>query len=303
VRIFASELRVLIDELHRHPHVETGGDLYGLWSHGDTPTIFLATRPGAGAVRERMSFQQDVHSHRAVEGELWKGFGVQCVGMWHSHHRLGLNVLSAGDLARTMRYARRSKRDRFVDVLGFVQEAEWALRPFLYRDAAIGRTRPTLFDVLAGVSPIRAALRDATGPFVDAPVGPPVPYALVEGEAQSVHIAPTEGASDPRPQDFTPAPAGGRGPWRTVDRVERLVGQVVPERMLGGLELDLLDDNTLALRLSHRDDRSLVALFESGDELALRAWEVVGPRPVKGVVTGTTVAESLQRAVKALENG
>src|SRR5690606_31046152 len=93
LRIFEDELRVLVSEIRRYPALETGGAFYGLWSHGGQPTVFLATRPGPAAARRYTSFLDDPHTHMTLERDLWERFGMQCVGVWHSHHHLGMPVL------------------------------------------------------------------------------------------------------------------------------------------------------------------------------------------------------------------
>ncbi len=282
VRIFASELAVLIDEMAAHPMEETGGDLIGLWSHGDTPTIFLATRPGANAIHESMYFQQDAVAHRATERLAWIQHGMQCVGMWHSHHRLELHDLSRGDLARTMRYARRYRRQRFVDVLGYVISDNWHVKPYVYRDAAVGRTARTRLVVLPGESPLRAALRDASPPelttsLVPAPPGPVRPWTATIGEPLSPHAAETEGAMD-EVIPTGPPPDPGAGPWRAIDAVEKLVDDQVPERIRETMELDLVDGG-LVLRLNSGNRRLVFGLSFDGT-LGVHGWEIVGPRPI-----------------------
>ena len=301
VRIYASELAVLVDEMHQHRTVETGGDLFGLWSHGDVPTVFLASRPGDGAVRQRLSFQQDVVSHRATEQAVWEQFGVQCVGMWHSHHSIGLEVLSRGDLGRTMRYARRSNRARFVDLLGF-QRDHWHVRPFVYQDAGLGRTRATRLEVLPGVSPLRAALDGSIAALRGAPAGPSLRLTAVSSEPQSPLLAPEEGTGDIDPASLKPLTGRGRGPWRAVNAVERVIADVVPERLREQLQLDVVDDSTLALRLSKGQGRTLVAMFSFDGTLTLGAWQIVGASPVIGCPKPEAVSLSLRQAIAALEN-
>lgn len=301
VRVYASELNVLVDEMHRHRTVETGGDLFGLWSHGDVPTIFLASRPGHAAIRQRLSFQQDVASHRATEQAVWERFGVQCVGMWHSHHSIGLEVLSRGDLGRTMRYARRSNRTRFVDLLGF-QRDHWHVRPFVYRDAGLGRTRATRLEVLPGVSPLRAALDGSVAALRGAPLGPPLRLSPLPSEPQSPLLAPQEGKGDIDPASLKPLTGRGRGPWRAINAVEQVIADVVPERLREQLQLDVVDDSTLALRLTKGHGRTLVALFSFDGTLTLGAWQVVGASPVIGRPEPGSVPASLRKAIAALEN-
>ncbi|MFT6161668.1 MAG: hypothetical protein ACJAZO_003016 [Myxococcota bacterium] len=294
-------MAVLVDEMHRHRNVETGGDLFGLWSHGDVPTIFLASRPGERATRRRLSFQQDVQSHRATEQAVWQKFGVQCVGMWHSHHSIGLEVLSRGDLGRTMRYARRSNRARFVDLLGFHRD-HWHLRPFIYQDAGLGRTRATRLEVLPGISPLRAALDGSMEALESAPTGPALRLTVLPSEPQSPLLAPQEGTSDIDPALLKPLVGCGRGPWRAVHAVEQVIAQVVPESLRERLQLDVVDDTTLALRLTKGQGRTLIAMFSFDGSLTLGAWQVVGASPIIGRPQPDDVTSSLQQAIAALES-
>nr|WP_042177794.1 hypothetical protein [Kibdelosporangium sp. MJ126-NF4]CEL12772.1 hypothetical protein [Kibdelosporangium sp. MJ126-NF4]CTQ98458.1 hypothetical protein [Kibdelosporangium sp. MJ126-NF4] len=163
VRIFESELACVVHETEVNQNIETGGSLYGLWTESGNPTIMLAVRPGPHAIHQVTQFEQDATAHQAIERVLAEFCGVQAVGLWHSHHRLGLHELSGGDLRRTMRFAARNNRRRFCDVLSFIEDAghssaRVAVKPYVYVDAAAGKRAPTTFVVLPGVSPIRAAL-------------------------------------------------------------------------------------------------------------------------------------------------
>ncbi|HWD78531.1 MAG TPA: hypothetical protein VG497_06615 [Kribbella sp.] len=168
VRIFESELACLVHETSIHSGIETGGSLYGLWTDAGNATVVLASRPGPRAVRQTTQFEQDSDAHQAVERVLAERFGVQAVGLWHSHHRLGLHELSGGDLGRTMGFARRHGRRRFCDLLSFIDEppryagsprSEVTVKPYIYADAGQGVRAPTEFILLPGTSPVRAALR------------------------------------------------------------------------------------------------------------------------------------------------
>jgi hypothetical protein len=161
VRIFESELACIAHETSIHPNIETGGSLYGLWTDAGNPTILLATRPGPQAVRQPTQFEQDPTAHLAIEQVLVNGFGAQAVGLWHSHHSLGLHELSGGDLNRTTRFARRTTRKRFCDLLSYFDEdvhSKVTVKPYLYVDAGLGTRAPTSFVVLPGTSPVRTAL-------------------------------------------------------------------------------------------------------------------------------------------------
>ncbi|GAB2862662.1 hypothetical protein GCM10027200_73950 [Lentzea nigeriaca] len=162
MRIYESELACVANETGAHTDIETGGSLFGLWTDGGNPTILLATGPGPGAIRRATQFEQDVAAHQAMEKALIETFGVQAVGLWHSHHRLGLHELSGGDLHRTMRFASRTQRTRFCDVLCYFESssrpAQVTVKPYVYVEASQGKRAPTEFIVLPGISPVRAAL-------------------------------------------------------------------------------------------------------------------------------------------------
>lgn len=166
VRIYESELSCIVHETVIHPKIETGGSLFGLWTDAGNPTILLASRPGPQAVRQVTQFEQDAGTHRLIERLLLERFGAQGIGLWHSHHHLGLHELSGGDIRRTMRFAARAERKRFCDLLSYFTErllqskrsADVTVKPYVYVDASSGQRAPTSLVVLPGTSPVRAAL-------------------------------------------------------------------------------------------------------------------------------------------------
>lgn len=173
VRIFESELNVIADETCGHEDIETGGSLFGLFSHGGGPTVFLATRPTARAVRGQTTLELDPVVTRALEQQCWEGFGVQGIGMWHSHHWIALYEPSGGDRERTRRYAEKYQRPQYTEILAnFVDgsgqrgrrsrsrggETLLRLTPFYYLDARnLTRVEASLV-VLPGESPLRRML-------------------------------------------------------------------------------------------------------------------------------------------------
>lgn len=179
VRIYESELQCIADETARYPEIETGGSLFGLWTHSANPTVVLATRPGPRAIRDVMQFEQDADLHRNLEDKMVNLFGVQSVGLWHSHHQLGLHELSGGDRTRTMNFAARSGRSAFCDLLTFFEgtqrggslirgsrkRLEVSVRPYVYVDAGLGLRAATAFAVLPGKSPLRQAMEDRPRDF------------------------------------------------------------------------------------------------------------------------------------------
>jgi hypothetical protein len=160
-RIYTSELALLYRLLAESTDRETGGELLGLWSHQGSPTIMLVTGPDTDATRTETHFLQPPAIHMMIERHMWDTFGLQVLGIWHSHHRLGLRELSKGDRVRTQHYASSHGRVRYIELLGYLdaeRHGEPQIRPYLYSDAQQLEESPVNILELPGRSPIRDAL-------------------------------------------------------------------------------------------------------------------------------------------------
>jgi hypothetical protein len=98
--IYSSELEYIARCIKDYPNIETGGQLYGAWTASGAPRIIYAIGPGPRANHESAFFNQDVEYLSSVGARL-KEYGLQHIGEWHSHHKLGLAQPSGHD-ARTM---------------------------------------------------------------------------------------------------------------------------------------------------------------------------------------------------------
>jgi hypothetical protein len=72
-----SELRAIAEEAARWT-VETGGDLFGQWA--SVLTIYLATRTGPHAVRDRTHFRLDVNYLRTLSAALAADWDLRYLG-------------------------------------------------------------------------------------------------------------------------------------------------------------------------------------------------------------------------------
>ncbi|MGA4990578.1 hypothetical protein [Nonomuraea bangladeshensis] len=176
IRIYESELETICAETFEHQDIETGGSLYGLFSHGGSATVFLATRPAGQVVRGETALELDPEVARVMESGMWATFGLQSLGMWHSHHWIDLFQPSAGDLNRVRGLAAKAQRLRHVEILAnFVRgdgaapqqrsrlpwrrepsgDAVVRLTPFFYPDAATSERAEASFVTIPGESPVR----------------------------------------------------------------------------------------------------------------------------------------------------
>jgi hypothetical protein len=177
--IFASELDVIAAEAARWPHLETGGDLFGYWTHSGSPIVHYAIGPGPASAHQVAAFYQDEDYLLSEGAALNDAYGLQHIGEWHSHHQLGLDHPSGGDVDTVRRALDRYGFPRFTLVIGNLTASGWArrtidavhLNSFLFERDGRGVYNTCSWVVLPGVSPIRQ-LRDATG--ADRPRPPPI---------------------------------------------------------------------------------------------------------------------------------
>ena len=97
VAIYANEYKQICAWVLKHQSLETGGDLFGLWSDADSAVIQLVLGPGKNCQRATHSFYQDVAYLEKVGSNLTDNDGVCHIGEWHSHHTIGLKRPSGGD--------------------------------------------------------------------------------------------------------------------------------------------------------------------------------------------------------------
>ena len=117
VSIFSSEIEFIANLADKWGEIETGGELYGLWSHAGRPVVMLATPPGPKAIHEVAHFCQDVERFREVTEQLNRSLGLQFIGDYHSHHSLGLQKPSPGDAAHVAAVAAKNHLCRLAQLI------------------------------------------------------------------------------------------------------------------------------------------------------------------------------------------
>ncbi len=114
VLIHQSELDNLAGWVLECPDWETGGALFGFWTHSGSPTVQLVLGPGARARHEVTSFFQDADHLQRVGEHVQGRYGLQHIGSWHSHHQLSLAEPSSGDSSTTRRVFDYTEFPRYV---------------------------------------------------------------------------------------------------------------------------------------------------------------------------------------------
>ena len=168
VSIPQSELSFMAGDADVWGNCETGGALYGLFSHAGRAVIGLAIPSGPDASNERMHFAQNPDYLMEVNRRLQEKYGVQYVGNWHSHHNLDLDHPSGGDVEQIHRVARKGNISRMVQIVITRQEdrhpsdsATMRIDTFIYADAKEGSYRRCKLKLLSEPSLIRSALTNS----------------------------------------------------------------------------------------------------------------------------------------------
>lgn len=104
VMAYQSELDYISRCILDCPNIETGGQLFGFYAAKGTPVVCYAIGPGLHANHQITFFNQDIDYLQTIGTILNQEYGLQHIGEWHSHHRLGLDHPSGHD-AQTMHHS------------------------------------------------------------------------------------------------------------------------------------------------------------------------------------------------------
>lgn len=161
--IHNGELAQIRQWVTRHPHIETGGDLFGLWSKGNTAVVQLVLGPGNNSKRTKVSFFQDEAYLGKVGSHLTQQYGLCHIGEWHSHHSLGLAEPSEGDERTVWSNLPKYGFKRFVIFIANIDKTSRletvGLGCFLFETDTTTRKKypvmPGLFEVINDQAPYR----------------------------------------------------------------------------------------------------------------------------------------------------
>ena len=159
--IYADEAQRIARFVREYPDTETGGDLFGYWTHSGAPVVSYAIGPGCRSRHYPTSFYQDADWLHAIGTRLYDQHGLQHVGEWHSHHLLGVNHPSHGDIRTVVRGMAAKGWRQFLLMIATLDSRPNS--PVLQNYCLMhpdGRWRPLRVQTLAGASPFRSGPED-----------------------------------------------------------------------------------------------------------------------------------------------
>ncbi len=163
--IYEEELDRIAGWVEEYPNLETGGDLFGFWTHSGAPVVQYVLGPGPGSRRDSVSFSQDTE-YLIKAGEILRSkHGLQYIGEWHSHHQMGLAQPSGGDSNTVILALQRYNFPRFLLCIANIRPNSGMMKKwnvnvgcFLYSSHQ-ANYQAGAWVVLPGESPIRSNLK------------------------------------------------------------------------------------------------------------------------------------------------
>lgn len=153
--IYKSELDYISRCVLDYPNIETGGDLFGFWTHSGYPVIQYVIGPGPNANHQSTFFNQDGNYLSEIGNKLRETHGLQHIGEWHSHHQLGLAEPSGHDISTVCKAIAQYNLSNFFLVITNIRDNSSSVNGFMFN-----REKGRDFDyagwvILESHSPIR----------------------------------------------------------------------------------------------------------------------------------------------------
>ena len=134
VYFYKNDYNRVCEEIYHHQHIETGGNLFGLWTTDKNVVVHAALGPGEKCKRTNVSFHQDIEYLSRVGTFLNKKFMLRHIGEWHSHHQLSLNKPSSRD-NRTIRQNYPNGVKFFLVIIGnIIDNDRVVLSPYFFSE-------------------------------------------------------------------------------------------------------------------------------------------------------------------------
>ena len=128
--IYKSELDFISKCILDYKNIETGGQLFGYWTADGSPVVAYTIGPGPRANHQVAFFNQDIDYLLAIGNVLVQHYGLQHIGEWHSHHKLGLAQPSGHDASTMAETIKEKHLTKFLLCIGNCTDYESSLNPF-----------------------------------------------------------------------------------------------------------------------------------------------------------------------------
>lgn len=263
IYVYREELDFMMRVILDSPQMETGGNLFGYWTAEGDAVVAYVLGPGPKSVRRFTSFTQDADYLQRHVDLLSREHRLSHIGVWHSHHGLGLSHPSGGDVQSIHEGMYADGLSRCVLAIGVCVRQRASANAFSFvnlHHRVTMEQRPWL--VVPGEGPVRARYDAAHGDSLIFPFTSVAVYG--EMNARGAQQAPAAGQV-----------TFERGFWLN-DRANRLqLKQIVAyiQGRYADAKLLKVDDETIEVRFEVPGRASWRLVF--GPDFPVRAPYVV----------------------------
>ena len=135
VYMFEEDIAMVQKLVLLYPDVETGGDLFGLWTTEGDAVLHIVLGPGKNCSRTDASFNQDILYLQRNGELLTENYMLGHIGEWQSYHQLRLFKPSHGDSSTVIRYfPRGAVYGCLLIIANIVSPDKVKLSPYLYTE-------------------------------------------------------------------------------------------------------------------------------------------------------------------------
>ena len=135
VYMFEEDIAMVQKLVLLYPDVETGGDLFGLWTTEGDAVLHIVLGPGKNCSRTDASFNQDILYLQRNGELLTENYMLGHIGEWQSYHQLRLFKPSHGDSSTVIRHFPRGAVYGFLLIIAnIVAPDKVKLSPYLYTE-------------------------------------------------------------------------------------------------------------------------------------------------------------------------
>ena len=130
--MYRNDFNAMCTEVYKHQHIQTGGNLFGLWTTSGSAVIRLVIGPGQHCRRTNTSFHQDLEYMARVSRFVNDGHMLCHIGEWHSHHNLSSSKPSADDESTIRRNFPRGMSKFLVIIANIRNRDTIKLSPYFF---------------------------------------------------------------------------------------------------------------------------------------------------------------------------
>ena len=135
VYMFEEDIAMVQKLVLLYPDVETGGDLFGLWTTEGDAVLHIVLGPGKNCSRTDVSFNQDIPYLQRNGELLTENYMLVHIGEWQSYYQQRLFKPRHGDSSTVIRYFPRGAVYGFLLIIANIVEPDKVkLSPYLYTE-------------------------------------------------------------------------------------------------------------------------------------------------------------------------